>query len=114
MSDSPQADASQVVELGTVAAANIAKAIDAHPDTIPVIKRAITDEINAMSSHFTLAFADIQTQYEAAVYQAKLEYQKEVTQIKSVYNFARSNVAVLIGSAVVLLGIGVLIGHYVW
>lgn len=99
MSDQNPVD---VVDIGTVAAANIAKAINAHPDTIPSIKKAIADEINAMSSHFTLAFADIQTQYDAAVYQAKLEYQKAI----GAFNFVKSNVFVvgLVSGSLVFLG----------
>lgn len=105
----PQADASQVVELGTVAAANVAKAINAHPDAIPSIKKAIADEINAMSSHFTLAFADIQTQYEAAVYQAKLEYQKAI----GAFNYVASNRTAVSIAGVVLLLTGWAIGRFV-
>lgn len=102
---SPEID---VVDIGTVSAANIAKAINAHPDTIPWIKKAIADEINAMSSHFTLAFADIQTQYEAAVYQAKLEYQKAI----GAFNFVKSNAFVVGLVSGSLVSVGALIGHF--
>jgi hypothetical protein len=109
MSDSPKALAGDLADIGTVAAANVVKALQLDEHHIPLVKHAIRDEINAMSSHFTLAFADIQTQYEAAVYQAKLEYQKAI----GTFNFVKSNafvVGVVSGS---LISLGAVLERFV-
>lgn len=68
---SAQGDQPEVVDLGTVAAQNLAVALNVGEEHVPKIKQAINDEINALASHFTLAFADVQTLYEAEV--AKLK-----------------------------------------
>lgn len=57
----------QLMDIGTVAAANIARALELEESKVPVIREAIRDEISAMSSHFTLAFGDIQTAQEVAL-----------------------------------------------
>lgn len=54
----------QLMTIGAVAAANIANALELPADKVPMIEQAIKDEIDALSSHFILAFADIQAQYE--------------------------------------------------
>jgi hypothetical protein len=110
MTDAAQAAPGQLVEIGTVAAQNIALAINVPAEHVPTIKKAIADEINAMSSHFTLALSDVQTQYEAEVYQAKAAFEKEVTKIKSVYSFVQANIGVLIGISAVVFALGVLTG----
>lgn len=92
----------QFMSIGTVAASNIAKALELPDDRVPAIEQAIQDEIDAMSAHFTLTFVDISEQY-----------QHELAQIKSAFNFVESNYkAVLFSLAVVFLW-GVLVGHMV-
>ena len=91
----------QLMSIGTVAAANIAHALELPEKHVPVIEQAIKDEVTAMGSHFTLVFADIQTQYEA-----------EVARLKSEWTYVEANklkvAAVLVG----LLLLGVLIGRF--
>lgn len=70
----------KLVKIGTVAAANIAKALKLPEEAVQVVEKALEDEINAMSSHFTLAVADVQTQYEA-----------EVLRVKSVFTYLEAN-----------------------
>lgn len=90
-------DGGQLMKIGEVAAQNIAAAtgMTGH---VKVIEQAIADEINAMSSHFTLAFADIQTQYEI-----------DLKAIKSTYSFAKANWRNILKAAILvfLLGVGV-------
>lgn len=56
----------QIMDLGTVAAANIARALDMDETKVPSIRQAISDEIGALSTHFTLAFSDISAANETA------------------------------------------------
>jgi hypothetical protein len=100
----PQAAPGQLVDIGTVAAANIVKRLELATGkseaeaaiVTNTVKRAIADEINAMSSHFTLAVADVQTQYEA-----------EVLKIKSAFTYVKANKGVVAvwGAVVFLLGL---------
>lgn len=64
-------DQPQIVKLGTVAAQNLALVLNLGEEHVAAIERAIADEINAVSAHFTLAFADVQTQYQAEVLKLK-------------------------------------------
>lgn len=102
MVDAAQANPQGLMSIGTVAAHNIAAAVGLDASHVGTIEQAIKDEINAMSSHFTLAVADVQTQYEV-----------EVTKIKSVYKFAEENLGKLIGIGVVLYGFGFATGYLV-
>lgn len=99
MTQSTQADPTQLVDIGTVAAMNLAIALKLEPSTVPAIRQAIRDEINAMSSHFTLAFADIQANYEHELYK-----------IGSAFSFVKSNKVAVGVTSVALLLVGVLIG----
>lgn len=64
MTDAPQANPMGLMSIGAVAARNIALTLNLAEEHVGSIEKAIKDEISAMSSHFTLTFADIQTQYE--------------------------------------------------
>ena len=64
----------QLMSIGTVAAQNIARALGT-PEHAQLIEQEIKDEISAMSSHFTLAFADISTANEIALAKLKDEYE---------------------------------------
>ena len=109
----PQANPNQLIDIGTVAAANIANAIKAPAESVPSIKKAIQDEINAMSSHFTLAVSDVQTQYEAEVYKLRAKFESDVAVIKSEWSFVKSNPGKIgVVAAVVVLIAGV-VGHFV-
>ena len=80
----PAAAPGQLVEIGTVAAANIVKRLGLAETAVDTVKKAIQQEINSMSSHFTLAVADVQTQYEA-----------EVLKIKSTFTYVKANRSVV-------------------
>ena len=96
----PQATG-QLIDIGTVAAANIAKALGVEEKHVGTIKQAIRDEINAMSSHFTLAVSDVQTQYEA-----------ELNRIRSTFSYVAAN-KVLVGvTLAVVFVLGVVVGHF--
>jgi len=98
----PQAAPGQLIDIGTVAAQNIAKRLSLPAEQVGTIKTAIVDEINAMSSHFTLAVADVQNQFEI-----------EVNRIKSEWSFVKANpVKVGVAGAIAAL-IGFVIGHLV-
>lgn len=105
-----QGDQPQIVKLGTLAAQNIALALNIDEVHVPVIEKSINDEINAMSSHFTLAFADVRDQYEVAVARLEATFVDDVTAIKSSFNWFRENRGMAIAVGVLLLAIGVAIG----
>jgi hypothetical protein len=93
-----------IMDIGTVAALNIAQTLGLPADKASVIKRAIRDEIMLMSSHFTSAIADVQFQYEA-----------QVRSIKSGWNYAKENQLVLAawGASIFATGFftGVILQH---
>ncbi|HEV2551813.1 MAG TPA: hypothetical protein VGU20_31170 [Stellaceae bacterium] len=118
------------MDIGTVAAHNIALAIGAADEHVETIRNAIRDEIQAMSSHFTLAVADLGTQYEAEVEKLKQEkddfitaaqaretqmvnaFKAEVAKIKSTFTYVEANpgrVAVVLAAVIAL---GVVLGHF--
>jgi len=92
----------QLMSIGTVAAHNIAQALELPVERIPVIEQAIKDEVSAMSSHFTMAYADIQTNYEI-----------ELAKIKSTFTYLKANWGVALLFTGVVFFAGALVGHYV-
>ncbi len=85
MTDQVAVPRGQLVKIGTVAAANIVKRLGLAASAVDSVEHAIADEINAMSAHFTLAVADVQTQYEV-----------ELARIKSAWNYLEANRAIVI------------------
>lgn len=96
-----QGDQPQIVKLGTVAAQNIALTLNLAETHVATIERAIEDEINAMSAHFTLAFADIRDQYEL-----------DVAKIKATFSFVNANVWKILGAGLFVFVLGVVVGHF--
>jgi hypothetical protein len=90
------------MSIGAVAARNIAGALSLGESQVGVIEQAIKDEIQAMSSHFTLAIADVQTQYEV-----------EVAKVKADFVWVKANKAKIFAVATTLLSVGGLVGHFV-
>lgn len=64
----------EVVTIGTVAARNLARALQLPDSAVPEIELAIADEIQALSSHFALTLADVRTQYDTEL--AKLSHDR--------------------------------------
>lgn len=115
-----QANAPQIVEIGEVAAANIVKRLNLSPGKtedeakliVATVKNAIRDEINAMSSHFTLAVHDVQTQYEAETVRLRAEYEKAVAEITGAFSYVKANrgkVAAVLSAVAVVAGF---VGHF--
>lgn len=50
--------------IGQVAAENIAKTLELGEEHVAHIAQAISDEVNAMSSHFSFVVSDMQAEYE--------------------------------------------------
>lgn len=127
----PSAATGQLMDIGTVAAHNIALAIGAADEHVQTIKNAIRDEIQAMSSHFTLAVADLGTQYEADVLKLKQEKddfitaakareaqylasaKAEIAKIKSAFSYVEANRGKVLAVLAAVVALGVLIGHFV-
>lgn len=116
----PQAQASGLAEIGEVAAANIVKRLKLDAGkadagaakVVQEVKNAIRDEINAMSSHFTLAVSDVQTHYEAETLKLKAEYEKAVAAVKSDFNWVKANrvkIAVAVSAVSAVAGF---VGHF--
>lgn len=90
-----QVDPSGLQPIGKVAALNIARSLNLEDSNAPAIEHAIRDEITAMSSHFTLAIADVQTQYEV-----------DLRLIKSVFTYTDANQ----GKVALVLGVVLIVG----
>ena len=102
MAEVAQANPNGLMSIGAVAAHNIAAVLNLPAENVGTIEQAIKDEINAMSSHFTLAVADVQTQYEV-----------EVAKIKSAFTYVSANKAKIASALAAALSLGALAGHYV-
>lgn len=105
-----QGDQPQIVKLGTVAAQNIALTLNLAETHVSTIESAISDEINAMSAHFTLAFADVQTAFEVEKAKLKTQFEKEVTEIKSGFKFIRENNRLILAYTALIAVIGFAVG----
>lgn len=69
-----------LMDIGEVAARNIALGLNLEESHVSTIKNAIRDEITALGSHFTLAVSQLQTQYEL-----------DLAKIKSEWTFVKAN-----------------------
>lgn len=109
-----------IVDIGTVAAANIVqrlkldagKPVDEVKKTVETVKSAIRDEINAMSSHFTLAVHDVQTQYEAETVRLKAEYEKAVAAVKSDFNWVKASKVKIAVAVCAVSAVAGFVGHF--
>lgn len=115
----------ELMDIGTVAAHNIANALGLGEDKVLTIRNAIRDEISAMGSHFSLAVADVQTGYEvevnklAAKYNEatgaiKAEADKAIATAKSDATFLKAHKPFFSSVVGVSLIVGVLLGHFFW
>ena len=116
----PQANAPQIVEIGEVAAADIVKRLNLYVGKtedeakliVQTVKTAIRDEIQAMSSHFTLAVSDVQTHYEAETLRLKAEYDKAVASVKSDFNWVKANRGKIAAAVSAVAAVAGFIGHF--
>lgn len=89
----------QLMSLSTVAASNVAKALELPDEHIPKIEQALKDEIDALSAHFTMAFADIQEQYA-----------RGLTEIESEFSFVKKYPGRVFAWAFVAFALGAIVG----
>jgi hypothetical protein len=120
MAEQAQANPQGLMPIGVVASHNIAAVLGLDPKTVPQIETAIKDEINAMSTHFTLAIADVNTQYESELAKAKVRegeaiaaFKAEVAKIKSDFVWIDANKSKVVVAASVLFSLGALIGSLI-
>ena len=99
MAENTQANPQGLMHIGEVAARNIALVLNIDEKQVPTIERAIRDEISAMSSHFTMAFAAVQTAHEIAE-----------NELKSAYRYVQSNVKRVIAVIAGVFALGVVTG----
>jgi phage-related protein len=103
----------QLMDIGTVAAHNIAAAVGLGEEHVATIRNAIRDEISAMGSHFSLAMADVQTHFEVEVNTLKTKFAQDVAAIKNDFVWVKANkakIAVVVSAALV---VGGLLGRFV-
>ena len=126
----PTGHPGQLMRIGYVAAMNISQSLG-KPELAGEIEQAIKDEINAMSSHFTLAFADIQADnernlgklkadHDAFVAEVKAreaaavaEFKAAVGEIKSTFRYVSENRLTVGAVLVATLALGVILGRFV-
>ncbi len=99
MADGEGAANGQLMDIGTVASLNIVRALGLNESDAKTIRDAIRDEISAMSSHFTLAVAEQQMQFEI-----------ETMQLKSGYRYVKANLWRVMGAALGVFVFGVALG----
>lgn len=107
---SPPAEQSQLMDIGTVAAHNIAQIIGAGEEKVGEIRQAIRDEISAMSSHFSLSMLDVQDHYELEVKKLKAEFEAKVTgtvqaATSAIHAKLQKRYAVIAGGVALLVGV---------
>jgi len=84
------------------------------PETaVKTVEGAIRDEIQAMSSHFTMAVADVQTGYEVELRKIKEGSDAVLADIKSTYNYVKAHWATIGAAALALLAAGFAVGRLV-
>ncbi len=66
----------EMMDIGTLAASNIVKALGLNESDVPTIQEAISDEIRQISAHFTMCARDMQHNIETS---------------KSAFNYAKEN-----------------------
>lgn len=118
----------ELMDIGTVAAHNIAASIGVGEDKVYVIRDAIRNEIQVMGSHFTSAVADVQDHYAAEIAKGKAEVEQTKTalvaqaqidvaafkaKLAADFSFLGAHKVSVAGIAGGLLVVGVLIGHFV-
>jgi hypothetical protein len=109
----------QIRTIGDIAAQNITKALSLPESATKTVETAIADEINAMSAHFTMALADVQTYYDSEVAKfdktaasLRSEFDSQLAIVKSEFSYIAAN-PVKVGVAIlVLLTAGFLVGHF--
>lgn len=129
--ETPGAQPGMLMSIGAVAAHNLAQTLGLDEKAVPAIETAIKTEIDAMSQHFTLAYAEIQAQHEAAELTAKMDYgqaladatdaykagaaklQAQVDHICSTYNYVEKNLPRVIAVIIGTLTLGMILGHLI-
>lgn len=95
--------------IGAVAAHNLAAILNLDVSHVGTIEQAIKDEIGAMSTHFTLAMADVQTQYEAETLKLKRDYEIAV----STFSYVKANTGKIVGVLSAVATVAGFVGHFV-
>ncbi len=91
----------QLMDIGTVAAHNIVQTLGLPSTAVETVRDAIRDEIKMMSSHFTLAVAETQ-----------FEFEKQVAHLKSAYRYANENPIALAAASFAVFVFGFLVGKF--
>jgi hypothetical protein len=92
----------EIREIGEIAAMNVQKALSLPESSVKAIQKAMADEIQIMSSHFTMAVADVQTTFEA-----------EVLKIKADFVWVQANKAKIAVVSLIVFAVGYLAGSIV-
>ena len=110
MTNEIQNGTAQIVKIGTVAAQNIVKRLGLAASAVDTVEKAIADEINAMSAHFTLAVSDLQTSFEAETLKLKAKFEADLADVKAAWNYVRGKPWIVAAALGVALVIGVVVG----
>lgn len=102
-----------LMTIGALASKNIAAAINASQDFAPCIERAIKDEITALSSHFSLALADVQTTHEVNEATLKKDYDARVAVIESTYRYVKAHKPEVFGALFIAFVLGAIVAYLV-
>lgn len=106
MAEANAAPRGQLIDIGTVAANNIAVALGLPGSSVPTVRDAIRDEIRAMSEHFTLVVTDMTNQFEIQTH----DFATKVAELKSGYRYAREHKFALLAWNAATVVVGFLLG----
>src|SRR5579862_7263735 len=101
----------EIRPIGAIAAQNIAQAtgMTGH---VKEIEQAISDEIQLMSSHFTMMFAEAETTYEANLLKLKTQFEAEVSKFQAAFLAVWQNKWLLAGVAAIIFASGIVVGRF--
>lgn len=98
-------DVQTIHPIGHLAAQNIAAQLGLSSQ-VDCIEKAIADEIQLMSSHFTMSFAEIETNYAAETLKLKNSIAGRIVEISA----SKRKIAAV---AAALFLVGAVVGHFV-
>jgi len=105
--NAPAQPQGELIDIGTMAARNLVAALELKGENVEkTVRDSIRMEIGAMSTHFALAHAELETAYEANVLRLRNEYKLAVVWLEQ-----RKTSIIAVVSTTFLLG--VLAGHFV-
>ena len=88
MGENQELPQGQLIDIGTVAASNIAQTLGLPSTAVPIVRDAIRDEIKMIETHFSTTILDMQSSIES-----------QIREVKSGFNWAKQNASAVWAAA---------------